>query len=307
MAEPEIPNATGEDAEAPLCAAPDAKPRKPKIVLPPGACDTHAHICGPKSAHPYAPRRIYTPPDALLGDYLEMLGTLGVERAVLVQPSVYGTDNTVLMEALAKAGPRCRAVAVVDEAVTDADIERLHNAGVRGLRFNLVDVADPSGAIPLGPVTRLAERVKPLGWHAEFLIHVDDYPGLDAMFAEFPTEIVIGHMGYMRPGRDIGEAGFEAMVRLAGAGKCWVKLTGPYRISAGDLPYGEVTPVARALVEAAPGRVIWGTDWPHVMVTKPMPNDGDLCDLLADWVPDPELRKRVLVDNPAQLYGFDRS
>ena len=289
MAEPEIPNATGEDAEAPLCAAPDAEPRKPKIVLPPGACDTHAHICGPKSAHPYAPRRIYTPPDALLGDYLEMLGTLGVERAVLVQPSVYGTDNTVLMEAL-----------------DDGDIERLHNAGVRGLRFNLVDVADPSGAIALGPVTRLAERVKPLGWHAEFLIHVDDYPGLDAMFADFPTDIVIGHMGYMRPGRDIGEAGFEAMVRLARAGGCWVKLTGPYRISAGDLPYGDVKAVARALVEAAPGRVVWGTDWPHVMVTKPMPNDGDLCDLLADWVPDADLRKRLLVDNPAELYGFGR-
>ena len=306
MDQPKTPNDAGTDAEAPLCAAPDPEPRKPRIVLPPGACDSHAHICGPESAHPYAPERIYTPPDALLGDYLEMLGALGVERAVLVQPSVYGTDNTVLMEALEKAGPRCRAVAVVDEAVTDADIERLHNAGVRGLRFNLVDVADPSGAIALGPVTRLAERVKPLGWHAEFLIHVDDYPGLDAMFADFPTDIVIGHMGYMRPGRDIGEAGFEAMVRLARAGGCWVKLTGPYRISAGDLPYGDVKAVARALVEAAPGRVVWGTDWPHVMVTKPMPNDGDLCDLLADWVPDADLRKRLLVDNPAELYGFGR-
>ncbi|MCZ6483579.1 MAG: amidohydrolase family protein, partial [Alphaproteobacteria bacterium] len=151
-----------------------------------------------------------------------------------------------------------------------------------------------------------AERIKGLGWHVEFLIHVDGHPGFDAMFADFPTDIVIGHMGYMRPGRDMNEAGFEAMVRLASAGRCWVKLTGPYRISAGDLPYGEVTPVARALLEAAPGRVIWGTDWPHVMVTKPMPNDGDLCDLLADWVPDADLRKRVLVDNPAELYGFGR-
>ena len=109
----------------------------------------------------------------------------------------------------------------------------------------------------------------------------------------------------MRPGRDMKGDGFEDIVRRARTGKGWVKLTGPYRISAGDLPYGDVTAIARALLEAAPGRVIWGTDWPHVMVTKAMPNDGDLCDLLADWVPDASLRKRVLVDNEAELYGFD--
>ncbi len=291
-------------AQAPVCAAPDPKPRAPRIALPPRSCDCHAHICGPASRHRYAPDRIYTPPDALLPAYLGMLGALGVERAVIVQPSVYGTDNAALLEAMAECGAPCRGVAAIDESVSDDELERLDRAGVRGIRFNLVDVVDPGGAIPLARLTPLAERVKPLGWHVELLIHVDRFPDLDTLFADFPVDIALGHMGYMRPGRGIGEAGFRALLRLIGGGRCWVKLSGPYRISAGDLPYGDVAAVARALIDAAPERVLWGTDWPHVMVTKPMPNDGDLCDLLADWAPDPAVRKRVLVDNPATLYGF---
>ncbi len=292
---------------AAYCAPPDRVLRAPAARMGALSCDTHAHICGPESEYAYAAGRIYTPPDALLPDYLALLATLGVERAVLVQPSVYGTDNRVMlaaMRAMAAAGVVCRGVAVVGADVAEAELDDMHAAGVRGLRFNLVDVADPDGNAPLEAIRALAGRVAPRGWHTEFLIHADDYPDFDSVFAGFPTPIVVGHMGYLRPGRDTGDAGFQGMLRLAAAGDCWVKLTAPYRISAGDLPYSEAGYFARAVVAAAPGRAIWGTDWPHVMVKKPMPNDADLCNLLHRWVPDPDTRKRILVDNPAALYDF---
>lgn len=302
------PPATSDDfgatPKAPLCAPPDPNPRTPATALFAGACDCHAHICGPATRYAYSPGRIYTPPDCLSGDYFAMLDTIGAARGVLVQPSVYGTDNSAMIDAMAGAGGRCRGVAVIDEATSDGEIEALHRAGVRGIRLNLVDVASPTGDIPLDVARRLAERVAPLGWHVELLVHVDDYAGLDVMFAGFPADIVFGHLGYMRPGRDVATPGFQALLRLLAGGRCWVKLSGPYRVSAGDLPYRDVTPFAHALIAAAPGRMLWGSDWPHVMVSKAMPNDGDLCDLLATWIPDPDVRKRVLVDNPAELYGF---
>ena len=289
------------------CAPPDRALRAPESPMGPLSCDTHAHICGPESRYAYAEERVYTPPDALLPDYLSLLETLGVERAVLVQPSVYGTDNTVMLSAMREmnsAGLQCRGVAVVDEAVTDAELSTMHEAGVRGLRFNLVDVADPGKGPPLAAIARLGERIAGRGWHTELLIHVDDYADFEAGFAGFPTEIVVGHMGYLRLGRDTSCDGFAGMLRLAASGRCWVKLTAPYRISAGDLPYKEAGDFARAVVEAAPGRVVWGTDWPHVRVVKPMPNDADLCNLFFQWIPDREARRRILVDNPAALYGF---
>jgi len=289
---------------APRCAAPNPNPSTPRLSLPAGACDSHAHICGPGSQYFYSPDRIYTPPDALLPDYLAMLKTLGVERAVIIQPSIYGTDNSVTLAAIKQATIPCRGVAVIDEAISDDEIAALDQAGIRGIRFNLVDVTCPSGEMPIDIARRLADRIAPLGWHTELLVHVDDYPYFDEMFAGFPTHIVLGHLGYMRPDKDITHPGFQALLRLMQGGRCWAKLTGPYRISSGDLPYPGVTETARALIDSAPERVVWGSDWPHVMVTKPMPNDGDLCDLLADWVPDEDIRRKILVDNPARLYGL---
>jgi predicted TIM-barrel fold metal-dependent hydrolase len=296
-----------ERSGAAYCAPPDPELRAPAVPMGPLSCDSHAHICGPESEYAYADERIYTPPDASPSDYLNLLKSLGVERSVLVQPSVYGTDNTVMLSAMREmtsAGMQCRGVAVVDETVTARELDDMHEAGVRGLRFNLVDVADPGRGPPLAAIRALCERVAGRGWHAEFLIHVDDYPDFEARFSDFPTDIVIGHMGYLRPGLDVSSDGFAGMLRLAASGRCWVKLTAPYRISAGDLPYPEAGEFARAVVAAAPGRVVWGTDWPHVMVSKPMPNDADLCDLFFRWVPDAEARRRILVDNPAELYDF---
>ena len=272
--------------------------------MPAHACDTHAHICGPIEMHPYSERRIYTPPDAPLPAYVHMLETLGVKRAVLVQPSVYGTDNTVMLGAMAELGlGRCRGVAVVEPDIPDTELKRLHDAGVRGIRVNVVDVAEGKGTIPMEPLARLARRVKPHGWHVEFLMHADEFPDLDRQFADFPVDIVLGHLGYMKTDRGIEQAGYQAMLRLMKRGKCWVKLTGPYRISTQPLPHPDTVPFARALLDAAPERVLWGTDWPHVMVKSAMPNDGELADLLLDWVPE-TLREQVLVKNPAKLYGF---
>ena len=295
------PHAPSDDA--PLCAAPDPSPRKPRFTMPRHACDTHAHICGPIAKYAYSDRRVYTPPDALLPAYRHMLATLGVERMVLVQPSVYGTDNTVMLEAMREIGGAARGVAVVENDVGDAEIERLHAAGVRGIRVNVVDVPDGKGQFDFAPLVGLAKRIKRYGWHVEFLMHADEFPGLDRTFADFPVDIVLGHLGYMKTSKGLQDPGFQALLRHMKAGKAWVKLTGPYRISTGALPHADTNAFARALLDAAPDRVIWGTDWPHVMVKGAMPNDGDLAELLTDWVPE-ALRQRVLVENPAKLYGF---
>ena len=291
---------------APSCAPPDFKPRKPKFRFPAQACDCHAHVLGPAARYPYSPARVYTPPDCVLRDYRHMLDTLGVERAVLVQPSAYGTDNTAMLDAMKSDPARLRGVAVVGGDIADGELKRLHEAGVRGVRVNIVDVKDRKpGTLPLDALAPLARRIKPLGWHMEFLMHVDEFPDFDRLVEDFPVDIVLGHLGYMRTDKGTDAAGFQALLRLVKRGRCWVKLTGPMRISSAALPYPDVTPYAHALARANPERVVWGTDWPHVIIKGPMPNDGELADLLSEWIPDERLREQVLVKNPARLYGFD--
>jgi len=292
-------------AGVPPCAPPDFKPRRPRLALPAMSCDTHAHILGPAARYAYSPTRVYTPPDCLLPDYRHMLDTLGVARAVLVQPSVYGTDNTVMLEAMKTDPSRLRGVAVVADDIPEAELKKLDAAGVRGVRVNIVDVKDRKpGTLPLDALKALARRVQPLGWHMEFLMHADEFPDLDRRFAGFPVDIVLGHLGYMRTDKGINAPGFQALLRLVKGGRCWVKFTGPYRISTAALPHADVTPFAHALTASNPERILWGSDWPHVMAKGAMPNDGDLADLLSDWIPDARLREQVLVRNPARLYGF---
>ena len=233
-----------------------------------------------------------------------MLDTLGVQRAVLVQPSVYGHDNSAMLDAMREAGPNVRGVAVVDASIDEAEIERLHAAGVRGVRCNMVDIVEDKGKLPLAVLQRLAAKVQRFGWHIELLLHADEFPAMDRAFADFPVDIVLGHLGYQRTERGVADPGFQSLLRLMRSGKAWAKLTGPYRISAQALPYADTVPFAHAMLEAAPDRVLWGTDWPHVMVKGEMPNDGALCEVLGSWIPDPALRRRVLVDNPTKLYGF---
>ena len=298
---------SGQVDAAPMCAPPDPAPRAPKSAFPHLACDCHAHICGPQATYGYIPERIYTPPDALLPPYRHLLKALGCERAVLVQPSFHGTDNRAMVAALREAGGAFRGVAVLADDASERDIAALHEAGVRGARLNIVDVKSGKGELPLDRITRLAERIQPFGWHIEFLMHVDEFPELDRMLARLPVACVFGHLGYVRADKGIDTPGFQALLRLLRAGLAWVKLTGPYRISTGPLPHADTNPFAHALVETAPDRLVWGSDWPHVKTewTIPMPNDGALADLLEAWVPDASVRRRVLVDNPARLYGFE--
>jgi predicted TIM-barrel fold metal-dependent hydrolase len=292
---------------APLCAAPDRDPRGPRAAFPALACDTHAHIFGPAARFPYANERIYTPPDSTYEDYRKLLSALGVQRAVLVQPSVYGEDGSAMLDAMRRFGTGVRAVAVADPAIAETQIKALHNSGVRGLRFNVVDRRDNKNVVPVDVLRALARRIAPFGWHIELLVNVDEAPNFAHAVADIPVPIVLGHLGYPKAGaRDWAQsAAFADLLRLVDSGNCWIKLTGPYRISgAADVPYDDVDAAARKLVAAAPQRLLWGTDWPHAMMKKRMANDGELADLLEPWAPDAGVRARILVDNPAELYGF---
>jgi len=262
------------------------------------------HICGPLSRYDYSPQRIYTPPDALLPDYLHLTQTLGIDRVVFVQPSIYGTDNSAMLDAMENCPIENRGIAVLDASVSDDHLQELNRLGVRGVRFNLVDVQDKTSKLPVEPIRELAARIEDLGWHIEFLIHVDDCPNLEQLVEGLPVDVVVGHLGYFRPHRGVDDEGFQALLRLMRGRRFWAKLTGPYRVSAEALPYANVNAFAALLVQEAPERVIWGSDWPHVMVKGNMPNDGDLVDLLFDWIPDAGLRQKILVDNAADLYNF---
>ncbi len=274
------------------------------MEFPTGAVDCHAHICGPALEFPYAKERIYTPPDATLSQYQSLLNMLGVDRAVLVQPSVYGTDNRAMLVALSSNPQKFRGVAVVDSNITDAELEKLHQAGVRGVRCNIVDVTDKSQGLPIIQLTALAKRIQPLGWHLELLVHVNEYPDLAKTFADFPVDLVFGHFGYSHAKYGVNDKGFQGLLELLKNNKAWVKMTGPYRISDGDFPYTDMRVFNDAVIKANSKRLVWGSDWPHVMVKKQMPHDADLFDLFGSWVVDPSLRKAILSDNPCMLYDF---
>ena len=295
------------EPQPPLCAAHDPNPRRPALAIPPGACDCHAHVFGPGNAYPFTPHGLYTPADALPDEHRHLLDALGLERGVLVQPSVYGTGNDAMLDALKRDPVRLRGVAVVPYNVETVEIERLHAAGVRGVRCNIVDLKYDKGVLPLPALRALAARIAPFGWHVEFLMHVNEFPDLDWQLADFPVPVVLGHLGYVAACLGTGTEGFKAMLRLLRDGKAWVKLTAPYRLTPSHMPYSDVDAAARILVESAPDRLLWGSDWPHVFIKTPMPNDGDLLDLLGHWVPDPATRHRILVDGPAELYDFPRA
>ncbi len=229
-----------------------------------------------------------------------MLDAVGFARAVIVQSGVHGTDNRVLVDAIAQSGGRLKGVALIDESFSDSALERLAKAGVRGFRANLVAKL----GVQFDGAKRLAHRVARLGWHVQLLLDVENFPDLDRVLADFPVEVVVDHMGRPDPQHGVDAPGFQALVRFLQSGRGWSKLSAPYRTSRQEFPYPDIAPFARTLVAAAPDRLVWGSDWPHVMLDAAMPNDGALADELAAWVPDAETRRKILVDNPARLYGF---
>jgi len=289
------------NALAPVCQGPDPSPRRPRIKVPAGACDTHAHVFGPSERYPLMDDRTYTPPDAPLATYRRLQKILGVERAVLVQPSVYGTDNTAMLDALGVAGDTFRGIAVVEIGVSEKQLTALHRAGVRGVRVNLLY----KGGISLAMLDRLANKIKMFDWHVQLLVDVSDCPEFWRIADKLPVDIVIDHMGHMSASKGVDDPGFRSLLSLVKDGGAWVKLSGPYRMTArGHTPYADVAGLARTLIDAAPDRMLWASDWPHPFVQIAMPNDGELLDMLANWAPDPKVRQKILVDNPARLYGF---
>ncbi len=288
------------DNYTPVCATADPNTKKPDLTLPPKACDCHAHIIGPQSRYPFTPHRSYTPPDALLASYKEMLAILGIERAVIVQPSVYGTDNRATLDAIKQGGNNFRGVVVLDENISVSEMERMHDLGVRGVRINLLF----KSGIEVSDVRKLARKIAPFDWHLQMLVDVSEFSELDTL-EKLPVQVVFDHMGHMPTSTGVNHPGFKKMLQMIEKQKAWAKISGPYRITCQkNLPYEDCAPFAKKIVETNPERVVWATDWPHPYINVPMPNDGDLLNLLAEWVPDTATREKILVRNPAKLYDF---
>ena len=288
------------EAAIPVCAAPNPDPGRPKVAAPPNAWDCHAHIFGPVEQYPLIPGRTYTPPQASIQAYQRMLSALGLDRAVIVQPSVYGTDNRCTYDAVAASGGRWRGIAVVDASTNMHALQRLHDAGFRGVRINLLF----KGGLAMDSLEQVARLIAPLGWHVQLLVDGRDLAELAPRLRRLPVPFVIDHMGHMPAQLGLAHPGFAVLLALAREGNCWVKLSGPYRISAKPYPYEDAAPIARALVAAAPERMVWGSDWPHPSFQGAMPVDATLLDLLASWVPESRTRQRILTTNPAELYDF---
>ena len=289
--------------QPPGCQPPDPNTRKPRYTPPPGACDAHCHVFGPGAVFPYAPERRYTPPDAPKEKLAALHATLGIERAVIVQASCHGTDNAAMLDAIAASGGRYRGVCNARGAFTDAEFERLHEGGIRGVRFNFVKHL--GGTPDLDRMRSIVARVAPLGWHVEWHFDAGDILEFEHLFEEMPLPIVLDHMGRVPVADGLDQAPFQALVRIFAANpRLWIKLSGAERISRSGPPFDDAVPFARALVEVAPERLVWGTDWPHPNIKGAMPNDGDLVDLIPRYIDDEAVRRLVLVDNPARLYGF---
>ncbi|AJP56885.1 GntR family transcriptional regulator [Pandoraea vervacti] len=286
-------------AGAPLCLGPLPEIDAPTFEVPFGAVDTHAHVVAASDAYPMVTERSYTPPPAPEDKYLAMLDATGMTYGVLVQISVYGTDNRYMLETLRRHPERLRGIAVVSPEVSDAELEAMHAAGVRGLRINVLF----GGGIGFAAMETLAHRIKDLGWHMQFLMDVNALPELMPRMTSLPVPGIVDHMGHTPVAQGLHSPGFSALRSLVRDHGYWVKLSGAYRISERFPAFDDVTPFAQALIEDAPDRMVWGSDWPHVSLTR-MPNTGALRNLLPQWAPDAETRRRILVDNPARLYGF---
>jgi 2-pyrone-4,6-dicarboxylate lactonase len=294
----------------PYCYPPDPNTRKPTFTPPPNACDTHFHIFGPPESFPFVSTHEYTPPAAPLEHYLKMIEIIGIERAVVVQPSVHGLDNSATLDAIAKSGTRFRGVARIDDKTPRAELQKLHDSGIRGVRFNLLD--RPRGNVKLDVLDRCVEHIVDFGWSVDLHIDMKNLLEQEKRIRALPLPVVIDHIARVKPAEGLNQAGFQLLLNLLKEKHVWVKVSGADKIcdsqvhSYFGLPFIEVISYARAVIAAAPDRVIWGTDWPHSNNFSPgkTPNDGDLLDLLAEFAPDEQVRNKILIDNPAALYGF---
>jgi 2-pyrone-4,6-dicarboxylate lactonase len=282
----------------------DPDPRPPAVMPPPRSCDSQFHVFGPPERYPVRPGAAYEMPSATIERALAMHRTIGIERGVIVQATTYGADHQVVLDALAVAGPGYRAcanAAVLSEK-DDAYLDRLHAAGVRGARFSRQSLGI---ALSAAEQQRAFARLRELGWYAKVQPEAAGIIENIAAFESLEVPVVLDHMGRPDPGRGESDPSLRKVIELLGRGNFWVMLSLAEKISRAGEPWDDVLPIAQALVAAAPDRCIWGSDWPHPVSVKQPPNEGALLDLLFRMVPDPTLRQRVLVDNPARLFGFE--
>lgn len=281
----------------------------PGFAPPAGACDSHAHVFGPFARFPLAEDRSYTPAEYPGETFIAHLDRLGLTRGVLVTGSASGADNGAVLEALSQHPARLRGVAVPQAGTTDAELDRWHAAGVRGVRVNLFrrdGHAVYRNGVGIEVLEALAPRLAGRGWHAQIWIHAPDLVELAPRLLRLGLPLVIDHMGRMAASRGVEDPGFRLLCRMLADGSAWTKISGADRNTGLGPPYADIDPFAEALLRANPERVVWGSDWPHINYfdSREMPDDGVLLGLLARWLPDERLRRRVLVDNPSHLYDF---
>jgi predicted TIM-barrel fold metal-dependent hydrolase len=288
----------------------------PDFAVPPGACDCHTHVFGPLAKYQYSPQRAYLPGDASIEDMLAMHRAIGIERVVIVHPSPYGADNACTVDAVRRIGPAARGVAVIDANTSDADLLSMHEAGIRGIRINLetIGVSDPQAA---GEALKwAAKRVVHLGWHVQTFTNLGVLSKAVQVIRSLATPLVVDHIGHARAEQGLDQPGFADLLDLVATGKAYVKLSAPQRVSRAP-DCADAEPLVRALVAANPERMLWGSDWPHpggrigmarspdvVEPFNPI-DDGHALNRLARWVGDAGVMQKILVDNPARLYGFE--
>ncbi|HTH97370.1 MAG TPA: amidohydrolase family protein [Stellaceae bacterium] len=281
---------------------PDRHPKRPRFKVPAGTCDTHVHVFGPQAIFPFSPERSYTPEDCTAADLDALHETLGIDRVVIVHGGAHGIDNRATLDALDHRPGRARGVAVIRAGTPHRVIEDMHRRGMRGCRMSTV----VSGGADFGQLPRLADETAEFGWH--MVLHFarsSELVEVEQTLRTMKRPFVLDHMARIMAEEGVKSPAFATMMRLLDTDRCWVKLASLYRLSSEPYPHRDLLPMIEAVVAARPDRLIWGSNWPHPICPVAMPNDGDLVDLIPLWLPDEDLRSRVLVDNPASLYGFD--
>ena len=276
-------------------------PKKPDNALPPGACDSHCHVFGPGTVFPFSDGSTYIPVDAPKETLFQRHRFLGIDRAVVVQASCHGTDNTAMIDALKVAGGDYRGVAVVSDDVSEQELADMHDAGVRAVRFNFVKRL--GGGKPLMVYRVILDKIQSFGWHVVVYFDAEDLEDLAPFLRSIDTSVVIDHMGRAPVEQGLGSRPFKLLDTLMSDDETyWVKISCPERLSKTGPPYSDVDPVAGKLLERFPDRVLWGTDWPHPNMKSHIPDDGLLVDRIMTICHTPELRRKVLIDNPTRLY-----